>query len=396
MRNYFRIFVAINTSTISKQYINMKFTVSSSAVSSRLNTLSKVIAGKNSLPILDCFLFQVSNNQLTITASDSSNMMQAIVELTEWDGEGEFALPHRTMLDAMKELPEQPLNFEVDMDTMAMKVNYQNGMYNFTAQRADEYPRPQHVSDAASTITLSSQILIDNINRSLFATANDELRPVMNGIYFDFTPDSLTMVASDGHKLVRCQDFTIKSEVPTAFIMPKKPAMLLRNTLDKDGGDVEVRFDDRGAELKYEGGQLSCRLIEGRYPNYNSVIPENNPNSATIDRASLASALRRVLPFADESSQLIRFHLEQGRIELSSEDIQFATAAKEQLACDYQGHPMSIGFKGGTLQEVLANLEGEQIIMQLADPSRAGIIIPAQQPENEDILMLIMPMLLND
>ena len=170
MRNYFRIFVAINTSTISKQYINMKFTVSSSAVSSRLNTLSKVIAGKNSLPILDCFLFQVSNNQLTITASDSSNMMQAIVELTECDGEGEFALPHRTMLDAMKELPEQPLNFEVDMDTMAMKVNYQNGMYNFTAQRADEYPRPQHVSDAASTITLSSQILIDNINRSLFAT----------------------------------------------------------------------------------------------------------------------------------------------------------------------------------------------------------------------------------
>lgn len=374
----------------------MRFTVSSSAISSRLNALSRVITGKTSLPILDCFLFQVNNNQLTITASDSETVMQATVELTDYEGEGEFAIPYRTILDAMKELPEQPLNFELNTETSAMRIIYQNGMYNFTVQGAEEYPRLQHVSDAASTVTIDANVLIDNINRSIFATANDELRPVMNGIYFDFTPDALAIVASDGHKLVRNKNFTVKSEVPTSFILPKKPATLLRNTLDKEGGDVEIRFDDRGAEMRYEGGLLSCRLIEGRYPNYNSVIPQNNPNTATIDRKAFASALRRVLPFANESSQLVRLQLEQGRIELSSEDIEFSTAAKEQLACDYQGTPMSIGFKGGTLQEVLNNQECEQVILQLADPSRAGIIVPAQQPENEDVLMLIMPMLLND
>ncbi len=374
----------------------MRFSVSSSAISSRLNALSRVITGKTSLPILDCFLFQVNNNQLTITASDGETVMQATVELAEFEGEGEFAIPYRTILDAMKELPEQPLNFELNPETSAMRIVYQNGMYNFTVQGAEEYPRLQHVSDAATTISVGANVLIDNINRSLFATANDELRPVMNGIYFDFTPDALAIVASDGHKLVRNKNFTVKSEMTTSFILPKKPATLLRNTLDKEGGDVSIRFDDRGAEIHYEGGLLSCRLIEGRYPNYNSVIPQNNPYKATIDRKAFVSALRRVLPFANESSQLVRLRLEQGRLELSSEDIEFSTAAKEQLACDYQDAPMSIGFKGGTLQEVLNNQESEQVILQLADPSRAGIIVPAEQPENEDVLMLIMPMLLND
>ena len=374
----------------------MRFTVSSSAISSRLNTLSRVISGKTTLPILDCFLFQVNNNLLTITASDSETLMQATVELTDNEGEGEFAIPYRTILDAMKELPEQPLKFELNMETYAMRVMYQNGMYNLTIQGTEEYPKIQRVSDAASTLTLNANVLIDNVNRSLFATANDELRPVMNGIYFDFMPDALAIVASDGHKLVRNKNFTVKSEVPTSFIFPKKPATLLRSSLDKEGGDVVIRFDDRSAEIRYEGGLLCCRLIEGRYPNYNSVIPKNNPNIATIDRKSFASALRRVLPFANESSLLVRLHLEQGRLELSSEDIEFATAAKEQLSCDYQGNPMSIGFKGSTLQEILGNLESEQVILQLADASRAGIIVPSQQPENEDVLMLVMPMLLND
>ena len=227
-------------------------------------------------------------------------------------------------------------------------------------------------------------MLINNISRSLFATANDELRPVMNGIYFDLTADALAIVASDGHKLVRSKNFTIKSESPSAFNLPKK-----------DGDDAIIKFDERSAEIQFTDGVMRCRLIDGRYPNYNSVIP-NNPNEVTVDRRGLQSALRRVLPFASESSQLIRFHIESGRFEVSSEDIDFSTSAKEQLSCEYNGSPISIGFKGSSLMEILGNITSDNIIIQLADPSRAGIIVPAEQPENEDILMLIMPMLLND
>ena len=236
----------------------------------------------------------------------------------------------------------------------------------------------------------------NNINRSIFATAQDELRPVMNGIYFDMTPDALAIVASDGHKLVRNKNYTIKSEVPAAFILPKKPATLLKNVLQRDGGDVVIRFNERNAEIKFGESTLSCRLIEGRYPNYNSVIPMNNPNQITIDRKSLIGALRRVLPFASDSSQLIRFRVESGKLTLSSEDIDFATSAKEELTCEYSGTPMSIGFKGPSLTEILNNLDSEEVIVELADPSRAGLIVPSEQPENEDVLMLIMPMLLND
>nr|WP_297658638.1 DNA polymerase III subunit beta [uncultured Prevotella sp.] len=374
----------------------MRFTLSSSALSSKLNMLAKVIGSKNSLPILDCFLFQVANGEMTITASDSDNVIKSTIALTESQGEGEFCVPNRVILDALKELPEQPLSFDVDTDTYAIKIVYQNGLYNFTGQNADEYPRTQSMNDACTTLTLPTTVLIDNISRSLFATANDELRPVMNGIYFDLTADALAIVASDGHKLVRNKNFTIKSDTPASFNLPKKPASLLKNILSKDGDDATIKFDDRSAEIQFSDGVMRCRLIDGRYPNYNSVIPTNNPCQVTVDRKALQSALRRVLPFASESSQLIRFHIEMGRFEVSSEDIDFSTSAKEQLSCDYAGSPMSIGFKGSSLMEILGNLTSDNIILQLADPSRAGIIVPAEQPENEDVLMLIMPMLLND
>lgn len=375
----------------------MRFTVSSSALSSKLNMLAKVIGSKNSLPILDCFLFQVANGEMSITASDSDNVIKSTLALTDHDGEGEFCVPNRVILDALKELPEQPLHFDVDAagEAVAIKIVYQNGLYNFTGQSAEEYPRTQSMNDACTTISLPTEMLINNISRSLFATANDELRPVMNGIYFDLTADALAIVASDGHKLVRSKNFTIKSESPSAFNLPKKPASLLKNILSKDGDDAIIKFDDRSAEIQFTGGVMRCRLIDGRYPNYNSVIP-NNPNEVTVDRRGLQSALRRVLPFASESSQLIRFHIESGRFEVSSEDIDFSTSAKEQLSCEYNGSPISIGFKGSSLMEILSNLTSDNIIIQLADPSRAGIIVPAEQPENEDILMLIMPMLLND
>lgn len=375
----------------------MRFTVSSSALSSKLNMLAKVIGSKNSLPILDCFLFQVANGEMSITASDSDNVIKSTLALTDHDGEGEFCVPNRVILDALKELPEQPLHFDVDTagEAIAIKIVYQNGLYNFTGQSAEDYPRTQSMNDACTIVSLPTEMLINNISRSLFATANDELRPVMNGIYFDLTADALAIVASDGHKLVRSKNFTIKSESPSAFNLPKKPASLLKNILSKDGDDAIIKFDDRSAEIQFTDGVMRCRLIDGRYPNYNSVIP-NNPNEVTVDRRGLQSALRRVLPFASESSQLIRFHIESGRFEVSSEDIDFSTSAKEQLSCEYNGSPMSIGFKGSSLMEILSNLTSDNIIIQLADPSRAGIIVPAEQPENEDILMLIMPMLLND
>ena len=375
----------------------MRFTVSSTALSSKLNMLANVIGSKNSLPILDCFLFQVANGEMSITASDSDNVIKSTLALTDHDGEGEFCVPNRVILDALKELPEQPLHFDVDAagEAIAIKIVYQNGLYNFTGQSAEEYPRTQSMTDACTTVSLPTEMLINNISRSLFATANDELRPVMNGIYFDLIADALAIVASDGHKLVRSKNFTIKSESPSAFNLPKKPASLLKNILSKDGDDAIIKFDDRSAEIQFTDGVMRCRLIDGRYPNYNSVIP-NNPNEVTVDRKGLQSALRRVLPFASESSQLIRFHIESGRFEVSSEDIDFSTSAKEQLSCEYNGSPISIGFKGSSLMEILGNITSDNIIIQLADPSRAGIIVPAEQPENEDILMLIMPMLLND
>ncbi len=373
----------------------MRFTVSSSELNGQLQTLSKVINSKNTLAILDCFLFEVANGKMKITASDIENMMSTSINLEDSDVAGRFAIPNRTILDAMRELPEQPLTFDVDIENLTIKVLYQNGMYNFTAMNADEYPQVQPIGDGASVITIDAAILANNIARSIFATAQDELRPVMNGIYFDLTPESLAIVASDGHKLVRNRNFTVKSDTPAAFILPKKPANLLKNVLGKDGGDVVIKFDSRNAEISFGEGTLSCRLIEGRYPNYNSIIPKDNPNELNIDRKVLLSALRRVLPFAS-GTQLIRFHLEAGKLELKSEDIDFATSAQEKLTCNYNGRPMNIGFKGGSLTEILNNIDSEEITMQLSDPVRAGVIVPTKQAENEEVLILIMPILLND
>lgn len=374
----------------------MKFTLSSSALSSRLQTLAKVINSKNSLPILESFLFQVHNGQLTITASDSENVMQTSLALDQFDTDGNFAIPSHTVLDAVKELPEQPLTFEVNMNTYEVTAGYQNGQYQFTAQNADEYPQTAPMQNDVHAITIDAAALNNNINRTLFATDNNEIRPVMNGIYFDLTTDCLAFVASDGHKLVRCRDYSIKSETPAAFILPKKPAMLLRNVLDKDSGDVVIKFNSSSAEIQFAEGKLSCRLIEGNYPNYNAAIPNDNPNELTIDRKSLLSAIRRILPFASMSSQLIRFRLEAGMLELSSEDIDFATRAKESLVCEYTGSPLQIGFRGDFFTDILNSIDTDELKIKLGDPSRAGIVVPSKQPENEDVLMLIMPLLLND
>ena len=374
----------------------MRFTVSSTALSNKLVALSKVINSKNALPILGDFLFEVNGQTLTLTASDSENTMTTTVELTESDGDGRFAIGNHNLLEAVKGFSEQPITFDVDLQQNMAKISYQNGLFSLPVESADEYPVPQQVDDSANTIVISNALLADNINRSLFATAQDELRPVMNGIYFDLTPDCLAVVASDGHKLVRNKIYSVKSEQPAAFILPKKPATLLKGLLGKDGGDVIIRFNERNAEIVYGDGTILCRLIEGRYPNYNSVIPQNNPNEIRVDRNGLLAALRRVQPFANDSSNLIRFHVEGSTLQLDAEDYDFSKTATERMNCDYSGQPMSIGFKGSSFIEILGNFTCPEVVIQLADPSRAGLVLPSEQPEGQDVLMLMMPMLLND
>jgi DNA polymerase-3 subunit beta len=374
----------------------MRFTLSSTALSSKLVALSRVINSKNALPILGDFVFDVKGQTLSLTASDSENTMHTSVELAESDGDGRFAIGSHNLLEAVKGFSEQPITLDVDFQTNIAKISYQNGLFSLPIESADEYPIAQTVSDGATTIVISNQLLSENINRSIFATAQDELRPVMNGIYFDLTPDCLAIVASDGHKLVRNKIYTIKSEQPASFILPKKPAGLLKNLLGKDGGDVVIRFDERNAEINYGDGIIQCRLIEGRYPNYNSVIPQNNPNELRADRNGLLAALRRVQPFANESSNLIRFHVEGSTLQLDAEDYDFSKTATERMTCDYNGQPMSIGFKGSSFIEVLGNFDCPEVIIQLADPSRAGLVLPSEQPDGQDVLMLMMPMLIND
>ena len=236
----------------------MRFTVSSTALSSKLVALSRVINSKNALPILGDFVFDISGQTLRLTASDSENTMQTTVELTESDSDGRFAIGNHDLLEAVKGFSEQPITFDVDLQSSIAKITYQNGLFSLPTENADEYPTAQTVGDAATTIVISNQMLAENINRSIFATAQDELRPVMNGIYFDLTPDCLAVVASDGHKLVRNKIYTIKSDQPAAFILPKKPASLLKNLLGKDGGDITIRFDERNAEINYGDGIILC------------------------------------------------------------------------------------------------------------------------------------------
>lgn len=374
----------------------MRFSLSSTALSSKLNILSKVISPKNSISILECFLFEIKDGKLTLTASDNTNMMNCTMDLIEYDSDGSFCVPNRIMLTSVKELAEQPIVFDVNLEDNSIKMNYMNGSYRIFGQSANEYPRMKGLEGEASSTVLPSEVLINNINRTLFATAQDELRMVMNGLYFDLKEDYMAIVASDGHKLVRNRIYGCKTETPASFILPKKPATLLRTVLAADGSDVTIRFNQSNAEVIYNDGMLSCRLIEGKYPNYNSVIPQDNPNRLTIDRKALISALRRVMPFASESTQLVKLRIANNSLEINSEDIEFATSARENVVCEYGGMPMSIGFKGSALYEICNNLTSDEIVIELADPGRAGIISPAQQPEGEDVLMLIMPMLLND
>jgi DNA polymerase-3 subunit beta len=374
----------------------MKFNVSSSALLSALQSISKVIASKNTLPILDSFLFNMEGEKLTITASDTETRLVTSVDVVSSIGSGLFAIDAKRLLDPLKELPEQPLTFDINDDNMTVNVDYENGKFNLPGQKGDAYPQQKPLKDSAISLTIESQVLLNGINRALFATADDELRPVMNGVYFDILTSGLTFVASDGHKLVRLRNLSIRSDERASFILPKKPANILKNLLAKDTNTVTVVFDENNAYVKMPAFEMVCRLIEGRYPNYDAVIPSDNPNMATIDRLSFLTALKRVSVFSSQASGLVKIQLLENEMVVSAQDIDFSTSAEEKIVCQYTAIPLNIGFKASNLIDILTNISSENVVLQLADPSRAGVIVPTENEENEDLLMLLMPMMLND
>ncbi len=374
----------------------MNFTVSSSLLSSRLQTISRVINSKNTIPALDCILFELEGNKLTLTASDPDNTLNTQVEVVDCSEDFSFAISSKILIDSLKEISEQPLRFEVNKDTLEITIYYLNGKYGLVGQNAEEYPSAAVLGEGAVSITVPSKVLANGISRSLFAAADDEVRPVMCGVYFDFTPESVTLVASDGHKLVRCRDYSVQGAEKSAFILPKKPATLLKNLFGKEEQeDVKVEFDGRFSIFDMGEYKLVCRLFDGRYPNYNSVIPQNNPHKLTVDRAALISTLRRVSLFSSQAS-LIKLHIEDNKVVISAQDTDFSTSAEENIACSYEGAPMNIGFRASFLIDILNNTPGQDVIIELADPSRAGVIVPAEQVDKQELLMLLMPMMLTE
>lgn len=339
---------------------------------------------------------ELRDGTLKITASDNDTTLSTSLEVNEYDGDGRFAVNSKTLLEALKEISEQPLTFQINTENLEIVVLYQNGKYNMVGQNADEYPQLQNLGENAVRVDLAADVLMNGINRCVFAMGDDELRPVMNGIYFDITTENITFVASDGHILARCKTFAAQGMEKAAFILPKKPAGILKNLLPKEEGTVGVAFDDRNAMFTLENYLMVCRLIEGRYPNYNSVIPQNNPHKAIIDRASFISALRRVSVFSSQASSLIKLSLTENQMRISAQDIDFSTSAEETVICQYAGNAMTIGFKSSLLIDILNNIPGQNVVVELADPSRAGVIVPEEQEEKEDLLMLLMPMMLND
>lgn len=365
-------------------------------LSSRLQTISRVINSKNTITVLDCILFELKGNTLTLTASDPDNTLSTSIEMVDCSEDFSFAISSKILIDSLKEISEQPLRIEVNKDTFEMTIYYLNGKYGMVGQNADEYPSAAVLGEGAVAINIPTKVILSGIACSLFATADDEVRPIMCGVYFDFTPENFTIVASDGHKLVRCRDYSVTGAEKSAFILPKKPATLLKNLLGKDEQEeVAVEFDGRFAIFDMGEYKLVSRLLEGRYPNYNSVIPQNNPHKLTVDRAALISTLRRVSIFSSQAS-LIKLHISNNNMVISAQDIDFSTSAEESIACSYEGVSMNIGFRASFLIDILNNTPGQDVVVELADPSRAGVIVPAEQVDQQELLMLLMPMMLTE
>ncbi len=375
----------------------MKFVVSSIELLSHLQAVSRVISNKNTLPILDNFLFSMENGVLEITASDLESTLLTSLPLENTDGSGDIAIPAKILTDILKEFSDIPLTFEIDINAMSIIIQSESGKFTIMGQNGAEYPQmPVLKDDQKQTLEIDGEVLLNGINKTLFATADDELRPVMNGIYMELSPDDTTFVASDAHKLVRYKRTDVKAESASAFILPKKPASLLKNILPKEEGAVKLEFDDKNAAFTLTNYKLVCRLVEGNYPSYNSVIPTDNPYKMTIDRVEFYNVLRRVSVFSNQASNLVKLSLSGNQLSVSAQDIDFSISANERLNCQYEGEDMEIGFKSTFLIEILSNLATSDVVMEMSDPTRAGILLPsASEVDDEDILMLLMPMMIN-
>lgn len=376
----------------------MKFVVSSTELLSRLQTVSRVISSKSTIPALLNFLFEVKGETLTITASDLETTMRARLQLNNVDGEGKISVEAKRLTDILKEFPEQPLILEANLDTMAVDIISDNGKFSVMGQNGDEYPNLPGLDEANTTsMTMPGSALLKGITKTLFATADDDLRPVMNGISIIVNNSSITFAASDAHKLVRFRNNTISSPKEASFILPKKPADTLKTILPKESGEITMKFDDKNAHFALSNYEMICRLVEGQYPNYEAIIPTNNPNRLTINRLDFLTTLKRVSVFASQASNLVKLELQPDHVVVSAQDIDFSISAYEKVSAQYDGESMNIGFKSAFLIQILTAITSENIVLQMSDPSRSGIIVPLErESEDEDELMLLMPMMIND
>jgi DNA polymerase-3 subunit beta len=374
----------------------MKFIVSSLKLLKAVQSLSGVINSNNTLPILDDFLFNISDNELRITASDLETTMIVTIQPYLVEGAGEVTIPARLLIDILKNFPDIPVSFNIDESTLAIEITTGEGRYKMVGHKSDEFPKVP-VLQEPMTWEIPADVLVCGFEKTVFATGNDEIRPVMTGVFMEMTNNGLNFVATDAHKLVRYRRLDIKTDTLASFIVPKKPINQLKSALaGKADETVIVEFNKTNASFTMSGFKLVCRLIDGKYPNYEAVIPKANPNKLTIDRQLLLSAIRRVAIFSSKATHQIRFKIAGQELTLTAEDLDYYNEAKERLACNYSGDDMEIGFNSRFFQEMLGNLNQQEILLEMSAPNRAGLILPVDnQNADEDILMLLMPVMLN-
>lgn len=382
----------------------MKFNVSSKALATQLAAVSKVINSKNALSILDNFLLTLQGDTLSITGSDQENVMTATLEVFEPEGEGSVAVPSKRILDMLKEVPGQPLTFYINDDNKEIDIRFLNGHFNFMGIDGNEFPVQDEVRQETRRVTLPAEVVRRGLETTLFAVGTETIRPIMTGVYWDICPldeneqpmPGITFVGTDTHKLVRYINTSVNPGLTFSFILPPKPAAILRSLIAKEEGDIDIEMDDKSAKFTIGTYTLSCRFINGRYPNYNRVIPANNPFELTVDRVSLLNAMKRVSLFASSASSLVRMNIRPNEVLLAAQDLDYTLSAEERVECEYEGNAMTIGFNATYMIEVLGNIPADTVVIRLSDPARPGIFVPLTDLEGENLLMLLMPMQVMD
>ena len=371
----------------------MRFIVSTSTLLKQLQSVSGALSNSTVLPILENFLFEIKDGNLTISATDLQTSMTTSLTV-EAKENGRIAIPSRILLDTLKSLPEQPIAFNIDDNTFAIEISAGDGKYKLSGENGEDFPKIPVVENASS-VNLPASVLAEAINKTIFAVSNDELRPAMTGVYCQLSTSSLTFVATDAHKLVRYRRKDAKAASTASFILPKKALNLLKSALPSEDINVSVEYNSTSAFFKFSNINLVCRLIDERYPDYEAVIPQNNPNKLTIDRQAFLGSLNRVAIYANKTTHQVRLKISGSELNISSEDIDFANEAHERLSCQYDGEDIEIGFNARFLIEMLKNLSCEEVMLEMSTPNRAGLLLPQNGDENEDVLMLVMPVMLN-